>query len=692
MRPPLIRKLLECEMKRLLLLFVFLPVLGNHGFSQQDSLFFQKVDTLLQLFESSSFLPIEFEDTSLEVIEAISKSERTMNFNDRSAYIMKQRDLAKRDIGLSAFGSYLENINPTFGDLEENLVYQRRFQAGVQWDVLRNGWLENKAKTRIYEDRLLREQLQSESANQNFHFLKRFDQTIYVFNEIKIDLLDRRKAQLQKQYEIVTELVLLKQIKKEEMIDVETRLTEVESLIKVYKDYNDYLEIDTDSLDLDPNNLPLIDLDYESIFNLIELQTDSVLGGRVYKDYYKWYHQIGLRPHFRYNFFDLIGDGNRSFFSTGVNLNIPIPFNTKLRNDIENEKWLFDNERLVLDRTSLHEDVLNTGYEFRYKLKQFVSFVQKRKMFVERLRVEKVKVRLKDRNIDPLAGLELYDDLLRIDVELVDLLQNLYLKALKVHSKIPNSNIRDIVVCHTPDDYNQYIDNKERAVYVWSKTFGDYSPEFLAEYAIYNEYKKVVIAVQKTDTIKNKEIFMNMAQETAEVHFMLGNNRLFYDADIVDYCKGVLEEYPTCKPDGFHLDIEPHTFPEWKTNKQKMVNQYVEMVGKVSSFCEENDFELAISIPLHYGKEVIDRLFSMCDQIYFMCYENVDTDYIVRKVVPFIDNAKDKITLAFRQEDFANRIEMEEKINLIESKTELKSYAYHDLRRMIEWDRKSIEK
>jgi hypothetical protein len=114
-------------------------------------------------------------------------------------------------------------------------------------------------------------------------------------------------------------------------------------------------------------------------------------------------------------------------------------------------------------------------------------------------------------------------------------------------------------------------------------------------------------------------------------------------------------------------------------------------VGKVSTFCEEKEMELAVSIPLHYNKEAIDRLFFMCDHIYFMCYENVNPDYIIRKVVPFIDNAKEKITLAFRTEDFSNRVEMEEIMDLIESKTELKSYAYHDLRRMISFDRKSIE-
>ena len=84
-------------------------------------------------------------------------------------------------------------------------------------------------------------------------------------------------------------------------------------------------------------------------------------------------------------------------------------------------------------------------------------------------------------------------------------------------------------------------------------------------------------------------------------------------------------------------------------------------------------------------------MLQLCDQVYFMCYENVDTDYLFRKIVPFLDNAQEKITLAFRTEDFENRIELEEKLNELETKTQIHLYAYHDLRRMIEFDRKSIE-
>lgn len=665
---------------------------GCYVHAQTDSLFFEKVKLLQQLFDQTSYSPIQFEDTSLTVIEDISKLQQDGDGLSKSLYLDKQLELAKRDYGVGLTGSYLENINPTVGDLEDNLVYERKFNVGAEWKLLKNGFFENKVKARILEDKILREQMNQDAAQEKYNYLKRFDRTIYTFNVVKIKLLYERREQLQKQYEIVSQLVYLKRLRKEDLIRMDTRLAEVESLINVYQSYNLYLNPQGEVLEFDQDNLPLIDLNYVKIFKLLGEQTDSMLAERQYKDYYKWYHEISLRTYARYNYYDLIDMNNRSFFSAGFNFNIPIPFNTKLRNEVENERFKYDNQRIVQNRVNLHEEVLDIGYEFRYKMKQFISFVQKRKLFMEKLRVEKVKVRLRDNNIDPLMGLDLHDDLLQIDIELVDLLQNMYLKALKVHSKIPHANIRDIVHFQTTEEINEYLDDKERSVYVWSKTFEDYSPEFLAEYSIYNEFKKIYVAITDKDTGAAKMDFMEYAAENAEVHVMIGDNDLIYEDEPAVRIDKMLSQYQKNRPVGIHLDVEPHTFDDWGSDRQKLVKMYLEMLGKVSTYCKDYDYKLSVSIPLHYSEDMVDRILTLCDEVYFMCYENVNTDYIDRKITTYKDFAQDKIVLAFRTEDFLNRVEMEEKINDVRKQTNITRFAYHDLRRIVSFDRENIEK
>jgi hypothetical protein len=676
--------------KQLLILLLTLWV--TYAPAQSDTLFYKHVKELQSLFDEANYKPVKFQDTSLSVIDYISKLTRNENEVTRSLYLEKQLELTERDWGVGITGGYTEIFGTAVGDLEDNLIYDRKFNLGAEWKVLNNGFFENKVKARILEDRILREQMNLDASKESFNYLKRFDRTIYTFNVVKIRLLYERKAQLQKQYKTVSDLVLLKKLKKEDLIKLETRLSEVESLINVYLSYNLYLNPEGKEMEFDAYNLPLIDLDYAKIFNLLGKQTDSLLSSRQYEDYYHWYHEISLRAYARYNFYDLINNNTRSFVSTGINFSIPIPFNHKLKNEVESERYKYDNSRIVQDRANLHEEILSTGYEFRYKLKQFIAFYQKRKLFMERLRVEKVKISLKDNNIDPLQGLELYDDLLQIDIELVDLLQNLYLKALKIHSRIPHSNIRDIVDYQTTEQINEYVDHKERAVYVWSKTFDEFSAEFLAEYAIYNEFEKVIVAVNKEDTLADKKIFMEYAAQNAEVHFMIGDNNMIYESDIHGYLSKIMTAFEDIDPKGIHLDVEPHTFDNWSTEKPKLIAMYLEMIGKAKTFCVERELELSVSIPLHYGEEVVDQLLDKCDYIYFMCYENVKTSYIDKKVVPFIDNGKDQIILAFRTEDFNNRIEMEDKIKEVESQTAIDAFAYHDLRRLIAFDRANIEK
>ena len=680
----------KMKIKTLLILLVLTSGISR---AQSDTTFFAGVKELQAIFDRANYVPVQFEDTSLQIIDYIAVRRNSDRSMDRSSYLEKQKELIERDYGVAIAGGYTENINPTIGDLEDNLFYSRKFSAGVEWNLLNDGLFENRVQSRILEDKIQRSRMMNDATDESFHYLERFDYTIYIFNIVKIDLLKDRKEQLENQYDVVSELVYLKKLKKEEIINLQTRLAEVESLIKVFQSYNDYLGVqDDDTVSFDLNNLPLIDLNYEQIFSMLDIQTDSLLTTSVYENYYNWYHQINLSPFVRYNYYDLIGDSYRNYFTTGVNFSMPIPFNHKLQNEIESEKWKYDNEKLVQNRINLQEDILNTGYEFRYKLKQFISFYQKRVLFMERLRVEKVKVRLGDVNVDPMGGLDLYDDLVQIDIELVDLLQNLYLKALKIHSRIPHADIRDIVINQKTEDMSQYLDKKTRAVYIWSKTFEDNSATFLTEYMIYNGFKEILISVEENDSMAaDKNLFMNYAAENGNVHFMIGNNKLMFEKDPAAIIAKILKGYKGFKPKGIHLDIEPHTFPEWATEKQKLINQYLECVGKISTYCKENNLALAVSIPLHYGPEVVDQLIVMTDQIYFMCYENVKTEYLVNKLTTYTDSGLKKIVVALRTEDFENRVAMEAKITEIEQKTGITNFAYHDLRRMIAFDRKSIE-
>lgn len=674
-------------MKRIFLV-IFMFCCGT-VFTQQDSLLLSKIEELKILFEEYDYSPMEFKDTSLVLIRDISNVEDLNQFPDRSVYLQKRAEQLRKDLGLNAIGNYIENFNadPTDG-LENNIGYQRRVQVGVQWDVLDGGYFENKVRAQMIEDRILREKLSNDISKESQYYVARFDQTVFAFNRMKLNLLKIRLVELEKQHTLVRDLVFLKKLKKEQLIKVEIRLAEVESLINVYQSYNDYLGVDSDSIDFSAKDLPLIDLNYDAIFNLVGIQTDSLLAGVDYVEYFKWYHQVGLRPFGRYNYYDIITGDNRQYFSAGVNLIVPLSFDTKLNNEVEHEKWKYENERFTRDRAQLHEDVLNTAYEFRYQLKRFVDNYQTRKLISERLRIEKAKMRLSEIAGDPFKGLDLLDELMESDIELLELLQGLYLKALKIHTKIPGVAIDDIIKSQSAGDLFEYVKTRKRDVYIWSKTFENYTGDFLAEYAVYNEFGKMIVAVSDKDNSNEKKLFMQYASESSEVYFMLGNNKLFYNNDITGYLERVLKNYDKTTATGIHLDIEPHTFDNWEKDRRKLLNKYVVLVAEVSRFCKKNNLKLEISVPKHYDPFIMDQLFQLVDKVYFMCYENVDTDFLVRKISPFMEKNGAKIVIALRTEDFNNRLEMENKIDELQDRLDLDEFAYHDLQRIISFDKR----
>ncbi len=672
---------------------IFLWFLTFNLNAQQDSLFSLKISELMELFDNAQYQPLQFTDTNITILRTIATSKSKDANVYKSNYLAKQKELAEKEYGLYASGSFQENFNPTVADLNDNLIYNRKFQVGINWKILKDGYLDNKIQVKLLEDRIEREKLKNEQSNQSAYYLARFDHTIYVFNKLKVQLLNQREKSLQKQYNLINELVLLKKLPKADLIRIETRLAEVQSLKKVYLSYNNYLNIKQDTLSFNINNLPLIDLNYQKIFEIIEQQTNEVLGNNTYQNYYQWYHQIGLKTYVRYNYYNLINSNNRAFVAAGVNITVPLPFNTKLKNEVAQEKWKYDNERLQNQRNSLHEDVLNVAYEFRYKLKQFIAFYQKRILIEEKYRIETVKVRLGDKNIDPMGGLDLIDDIVRVDIELIDLLQNMYLKALKIHSKMAYAKIEDVVVSEPIQTLNQYGNTKKRGVYIWSKVFAQNSAGFLAEYVAYNHFNKVIVAGSKHDKLIDKKIkFAQYTKNKADYYVMFGSNKLFYNDSINNYIASVLANYNSVNVKGIHLDIEPHTFDEWKTQRMKLLNRYIDMVGWVNSYCKNNNLRLEISIPLYYNPDVVDKLFSKVDRIYFMAYENIKNEYIARKLSTFSDFSKNKIEIALRTEDFANRIELEQKMDTLEHITNIHNFTYHDLGRLIQMDKDNIKK
>ena len=70
----------------------------------------------------------------------------------------------------------------------------------------------------MLRDRVEREKLSNDVTREGQYYLHRFDQTVYTFNLLKIEVLNNRFEALQKQHKLIRDLVLLRKLKKEHLI------------------------------------------------------------------------------------------------------------------------------------------------------------------------------------------------------------------------------------------------------------------------------------------------------------------------------------------------------------------------------------------------------------------------------------------------------------------------------------------
>ncbi|WP_270181150.1 hypothetical protein [Alkalihalobacillus sp. CinArs1] len=93
--------------------------------------------------------------------------------------------------------------------------------------------------------------------------------------------------------------------------------------------------------------------------------------------------------------------------------------------------------------------------------------------------------------------------------------------------------------------------------------------------------------------------------------------------------------------DALHLDIEPHTFPDWEQNKESYLTQYLANLRKVKNLIDQHNIaasdslRLVVVVPywLHDykfsdGRKFLPKLFGIVDEVAVMNYTRFNSVYI----------------------------------------------------------------
>ncbi len=657
------------------------------------------IKTLQKIFENeeaklSEEKPISRDSSVITFLSRLSIQHKDSSYSYDNYYEAYEK-LLRKQTGLAVNIDALQNFNQSQSDVEEGILYQRRAQAGIEWNILNGGYFDTRAQLKtLPAERNYFNNLASNESKDDFGI--KMNECIYWFNEHKKSLLVERERILNRQIKYLEDLYFAKKIDKEQLLRSQTRIAEINGMKGIFNSYNQHIDSKFDSTLL-AAEVPLFDLNYDYFFGILNTQelADSM---RLFLEenltrQNAWYNEIKLRTYARYNIYDLLttNPSYRRFFSVGVSVGIPIPFTNKEQaavNKYKTQKQLYT---LDTDLKNQRIELLNLAYEFRYQLKQYIIFHQKRILANEAIRRERVKAKMLDADFNPLHGLELIDNLLQIDIELLDLKQNLYIKLLRIHSKQNNLPLDSMIVQLDLPNYFDFEDETERGVYVWSKIFETQNPSFIQEYIVYNQFDEAYIAVSENDKqISAKTALVkSLNKSEIDVYPMVGQNKLLDSDDFKGDLQNLLKPFNGWKIAGIHLDIEPHVRADWKSNKAELMSKYSEIIDQAKIICDSKSWKLSIDIPINMDTNYVNSMFSKVDMIRFMCYENVKLEYLVRKLSAYKEH-NNKIMIALRTEDFKTRDEMELFAKALYKETGIKCFGFHDLYRLIEMDKKTM--
>ncbi len=657
--------------------------------------------------ELSALWDANKEETFNSLLDNKSKKSTNLNVtgptivkNNRVDLLIKrnliEQKLYKKDLGFNFTASYQRNTKTPFLDPEDVVIFKQKAQAGLDWDLLRGGFYDNRLKAKVLSKELEWIKNSNYAQKTTRPFLLSAQQVVTNFNKRKIIILEKRLELNTKQMELIEKLWALKHISKDNYLKALQNKADINGQFELYKSFSDKAE----QLKLtakDTIELPLLDLDFDKLIskiNYAQTSGDSTLPSYLIENARRessFIREIGLKAYARYSYYDIYSQNipNRRFMSYGVNLSVPLVFNQKEKRELYLINKQIDNLKQPQVEPGVEYLLLNYYYDYRYKLKKYYNLVEKRNVFAELLRTESVKQEFYDLEFNPNTALLILDDYWSNAVELLDLHQDMYKTLLSIKEKVPGSEISDFTFPVTVKDNikdSTFIPPPVKAIYIWSKSFAATSTfSMITDYITLNGFNQIVVSYKYDKAyLQILNAFINK-NYTAKISLMIGSNKLI-NGGMPAYLDSLAKSIPLTFVKSIHLDIEPHTFDDFKTNQAAYFAKYIQALNDADAFCKKQNLQLEVSIPLSYPDDVLDKIFSVCSKVYLMAYENIDPDFIARKCEEEMKRGKNKIVLALRTKDFVNRAQMEEHFK----KLGIKNIAYHEYETLLELEKKAV--
>jgi|GEM_PF-6331950 len=623
----------------------------------------------------------------------------------------------EKDFGLKLTGSYATNLkNGVIEEARDTL--DSSSYLGLEWELLKDGYFGAGIEKERRRGEIRLHEILARRADVDESFGQSYYRAIYLFNLSKMRMLRDRLDKLAKYIELARKLSHYRLFRWEEIIRLEQEKASVQAMLRNYLNFNrtftpepahalpddvpepahalpDSVPEPATQLPDSANNLPVLDIEIGSL--LREAGQDRFYGDlmeaerqRLKRPANALLSETGLRVFVRYNMDNLFAGGMRDSVAAGIGIRIPIP-----ASGLDYSRAGALETRLAeLNVEKRREGDLNrlrdAYYEYQYKMSDYLKLAHKKRLIAERIRKEEVRRGYKDPQYNPLNMMQYLDEQFAVEFESVEVKQMLYLKLLEIQRITGGEALPDhVTVINNPGMPVRF--SGERSVYAWSAAVNGIDTDFLAMYLAHQEMRDVMVSGgENTDTAKLTALLAKTRAAKMKVHALAGSNELIRPENHGRFA-AMAEQARSLGFDGVHLDVEPHTLPQWREKKDELLAGFISMLRAAREAASAARLELGVSIPVFFPEDALREMAPLADRICVMAYEMTDIEKLTRKVRQEIDAFGPKTVIAVRTKDFPTRLAMEEFIDKIVEATGVSRIAVHDIQGLIDLDEKSIK-
>lgn len=220
-----------------------------------------------------------------------------------------------------------------------------------------------------------------------------------------------------------------------------------------------------------------------------------------------------------------------------------------------------------------------------------------------------------------------------------------------------------------------------RSMYIWSSAFNNYTVEYIETYLQTNNISTAIVSSSNKTAFN--QLATRLSAKGTKVELLLGSNSVLTNTNQVAYFDNLFKDIDVKKISALHLDVEPHTLPDYQTKKEYYLKLYVELLKTAKIYAAQKGIKLSVDIPVFYPEATLKEIYTQADTVYLMAYEIQSMNYLATRVSEEMALGKNKTIVAFRSNDFANRAAFETYVTNAMTKLGTSKVAMHDLTRFV---------